>query len=531
MVDKDGNEVEPGAEGDRLMSVGQNEKLGNNIEILSSTLVNQINKYGWNYGYGILKKTGEVVVTHTEFECSNYIPLNENNYVHVINSDTAYIWLYDNNLNPIERIDFIEEGLSIPKEVLNIKITNNNAQYISINTKSKFKTEVYISSEELMDFTLKSNKKEIPLNEPLRKLSDEVKDRIIKRDGKWYIERNCGEKRVLDTWDWVKSTATEDYYWCKDSDFMFDGNQINVLCNKLKSATTVESNDKNFYTDNYDYVALGQHMYFGAIAIDLNPNTLVNKSIAGFKEYLRNNEVNIIYPLKTPVYEEIADVKLITYLNITHISNNSNIPTNMKVTVDRVMNRATEAIELMKINPTIANIEKARMWSNLLKESTQKDNLHNQINNITNIENLEIEKKTMSVDIDLYIKSLNSLTMSLSTSSIIFDEFSGIQDMEKLNAVEITIGSSLPYQLNSYMMTELKNNDNTNVIPKELLSIRLNGEAEYKSFSGINKKLVLKENYDGSDDNMFGIDLILKGDLAHKADVYKTILKFEAEQK
>ena len=97
--------------------------------------------------------------------------------------------------------------------------------------------------------------------------------------------------------------------------------------------------------------------------------------------------------------------------------------------------------------------------------------------------------------------------------------------------INITVNSSLPYQLNSYMMTELQNKDNTKVIPRELFNIRLNGESDYKAFSDINEKLVLKDDCEKGNNNNFNIDLILKGSLANKADVYKTTIKFEAEQK
>ena len=247
---------------------------------------------------------------------------------------------------------------------------------------------------------------------------------------------------------------------------------------------------------------------------------------------LQDNPVTVLYKLANPIYEPIkADLSVQLFEGTTYISSNSNIPANMKVIIDRTINRATEATELAKANPTIENISQARMWTNLLKESTLKDEINNQINDITQIVDLQIEKQTISANMDVYVKSQNGLSMSLSTNSIVFDEFSGVEDMEKLNAINITVNSSLPYQLNSYLESELKNNDSSKVMPKELLNIRLNGEDDYKAFNNINEKLVLKENCEKGNDNIFGIDLILKGDLTHKADVYKTTIKFEAEQK
>lgn len=45
------------------------------------------------------------------------------------------------------------------------------------------------------------------------------------------------------------------------------------------------------------------------------------------------------------------------------------------------------------------------MWINLVKESTKKDELQDEISNITEIVDLEIEKKTATANLDLYIKS------------------------------------------------------------------------------------------------------------------------------
>ena len=66
---------------------------------------------------------------------------------------------------------------------------------------------------------------------------------------------------------------------------------------------------------------------------------------------------------------------------------------------------------------------------------------------------------------------------------------------------------------------------------KEVLNIKENTEATYKTFANINEKVVLKDNNPKGNDLSHGIDLKLKEGLAHEADVYKTTIKFEAEQK
>ena len=377
----------------------------------------------------------------------------------------------------------------------------------------------------------------ILLKEPLRGVPNGVKDRIIKKYGQWYIERNCGEV-ILDgsedeNWK-VNSNYINDintYYFSIEGFLPTDRTGVKALLNdRFESIDALWKDEAEFDIPGIDISGSGENK---DIVIRLLRTDFVgNDVITEFRDYLNANPVKLNFILKSPIYEPIninSSIKL--FEDTTYISNNSTIPANMKITVDRTINRATEAIELAKSNPIVENISKARIWTNLLKESIKKDELQNEINTITSIEDLQIERKTVTSNMDIYIKSQNSLSMSLSTNSIVFEDFSGAEDLENLNAINITVNSSLPYQLNSYLVDEIKNADNSNIIPKELLNIRLNGENDYKAFSNINEKLVLKENCLKGNDNQFNIDLILKGSLTHKADIYKTVIKFEAEQK
>ena len=266
--------------------------------------------------------------------------------------------------------------------------------------------------------------------------------------------------------------------------------------------------------------------------INILSSKLSSADIDGFKQWLSENPVTVVYELENPIYEPIkADLSVQLFEGTVHISNNSNIPANMEVTVDRTINRAVEAIELAKTNSTVSNISSARMWTNLLKETIKKDELQNEINDIVDIEDLQLERKTVASNIDVYIKSENMLLMSLSTNSITFNDFSGVEDMELNNAINISINSSLPYQLNSYLLTEIENSDKSNRIEKDLLNIKTNDDADYKTFNNINEKLILEDGCIAGNNKSHSIDFKLKGSQAHKADIYKTVIKFEAEQK
>ena len=52
-----------------------------------------------------------------------------------------------------------------------------------------------------------------------------------------------------------------------------------------------------------------------------------------------------------------------------------------------------------------------------------------------------------------------------------------------------------------------------------------------KTFTAINTPLNLLDNQVAGKINTHGIDLILRKDIIHKADVYKTTIRFEVNQK
>ena len=63
------------------------------------------------------------------------------------------------------------------------------------------------------------------------------------------------------------------------------------------------------------------------------------------------------------------------------------------------------------------------------------------------------------------------------------------------------------------------NSDKTKKIDMDRLNIKDGNENDYKEFSNINEKLVLKDNCDAGNDKSHTIDLKLKGDFAYAADI------------
>ena len=66
---------------------------------------------------------------------------------------------------------------------------------------------------------------------------------------------------------------------------------------------------------------------------------------------------------------------------------------------------------------------------------------------------------------------------------------------------------------------------------KSVLNIKESDENDYKTFNNIKTKLVLKDSCAKGNGINHSIDLKLKSNKAFEADTYKTVIKFEAEQK
>lgn len=175
-----------------------------------------------------------------------------------------------------------------------------------------------------------SNKKEILMNEPLRGLPNGTKDKYVIIDGKWYIERNCGVDNQLQIRNWLRYDLDEEYpnvvgfYMNKD-----DMKIISALqCDKFKCLNTDAFPGK--LTRN-DECLCGVERNTPYFKISIYRNKLETLDVYGFKKWLSENNVTIVYPLQTPTYEPIDYNPFEVYTDTTHISNNSTIPCNMVI--------------------------------------------------------------------------------------------------------------------------------------------------------------------------------------------------------
>ena len=171
-------------------------------------------------------------------------------------------------------------------------------------------------------------------HEPLRAVGD-AKDRYVLIDGKWYIERNCGSATFngSDDENWELDNQNGD-----NGDISDCGGYRIVVDDIISIPDGFATDDRNAGAKlkcnlfacipTYNIKLKGINYGWGKfIFIKFDKSVDRNE----FINYLKANPVKVIYPLATPVYEQINYNPLEVYSDITHISNNSTIPCNMTI--------------------------------------------------------------------------------------------------------------------------------------------------------------------------------------------------------
>lgn len=349
ILDKNGNEVEAGSEGARLVSVGQDDENGHKIEILSqnknlykeseflspSLPKEIINNKEYYVLKGINRPTiNNLLIDDTMFkfkENTQYtftikgMKLNYFHFFYVTYTDGTKSSVKYDNAEETE-MTFTTLANKTIKNVFTDTGDTGAKSYILVNG---------ICMKEGIDTTFisqKSNKKEISLIEPLRGLPNGKKDRFVEIGGKWFIERNVGQSDLIITGGskWgrgvaegmigfygILSTANLNY---NGTAFEVEGN---IVCDKLnsciRSKLSTETKNSIIRGDNY-------------VGVVVKRSDLETEDLEGVKKYINSLNAKFIYNLATPVYEPLEIEPILNcYNDTTHISNNSIIPCNMKI--------------------------------------------------------------------------------------------------------------------------------------------------------------------------------------------------------
>ena len=141
-----------------------------------------------------------------------------------------------------------------------------------------------------------------------------------------------------------------------------------------------------------------------------------------------------------------------------------------------------------------------------------------------------LKRESATSNLDVYIKSENMISLSLNTNSVLFNDFSGVGDSEKNQGITLTVSSSLPYSISASLAGEIQSNDKASIMNKDILNIKESSQNDYKTFVNTSDKILLKGSNTAGNSKSHGIDLKLKGGIAHDKAVYKTAIKIEVTQ-
>ena len=316
-------EIPPYFEG--MKSVGQDDENGHKIEILSQNK----NLFNGDLEEGSLDiDYGHIINSNIkQIRTKDFIEVRPN-MTYTVSCDLCpsglVIHEYDKNYKHINPNTSSKNTFTTSMQCKYVKFRsfNSDKEIVSINAKLQLEE----GTQQTSYIEPKSNKKEILLNEPLRGVGD-VKDKIVKICGKWYIERNCG----TDTFD-----GSDDENWTIGNDNGIENHFKTYAIKDSKQTTNIplKCDKVNVTTHNVLDAGSGYGINLSYyLRINL-PNCDVKNgaTVDDLKQYLQQNPITIVYQLATPIYEPLEiEPALNTYNDITHISNDSIIPCNMKV--------------------------------------------------------------------------------------------------------------------------------------------------------------------------------------------------------
>lgn len=310
LVDVDGNETDTPAEGCRLVSVGEEED--NKMIILSKNK----NLFDGMFISGNIHPNGEIVSYADRVVTPNYLKIDPNTPLFIHGFDNiAYICYYDSDKNVIVRNTYSKYDRPLVHNV------PSNAMYIRISivectdTSLPMMVEQGSSTEGYIE--PKHHKTEILLDEPLRSLSDEVCDKVVgnnlvrktkkvlitENDNMWLYE-NKQEKNTIAIG--INNALINDWYrrLAKSNIFNRAGSVI-------------------FDQEGFSHGDSGASVF-----IRINKERLPSENLAGFKNWLSENPIEIIYELEEPIIEELPNgITLQGFDDTTMYIENSIVPT------------------------------------------------------------------------------------------------------------------------------------------------------------------------------------------------------------
>lgn len=138
-------------------------------------------------------------------------------------------------------------------------------------------------------------------------------------------------------------------------------------------------------------------------------------------------------------------------------------------------------------------------------------------------------KVIQPLEIELFAEE-GYLNLSLSTNQIKFEDFTGLQDVEIIGAIEMNIDSDKAYDISASIPTIIRNVDGNKELDATVLSIKESNSPDYISFPSLNQSVLLVEDI-ASGVNTHTFDFKLNKDKFLEKDSYRAVVKFEINQK
>lgn len=322
ILDSNGNEVVAGSDEAKLVSLGDLQDDGLfKIEILSnnSNLINDKGKEYTNQNKEFFQIV-DLSPIFDKFGSQDYtlsfdMKANKSGWCQVYcqnGSDTrwGFFTRIDSVSTDFTRVKFkIKPTLndpSISKSMLAFYTGYGSGCFVTVKnlclefgeTKGIYKPKIF-------------NKTQILLSEPLRKINDTVYDELLD-DGT--LIRRCGE---------IISDGSADENWFTRN----QGDENTTISFRLQNTEGIaKNNSQNIISDRFLYdgistngiegIGLGAS---GEIHIEILRSKLTSNGKDGFKQWLSENPVTVIYELATPVTEKLTPLQVEVYKN-GHIS-------------------------------------------------------------------------------------------------------------------------------------------------------------------------------------------------------------------
>ena len=317
----------------------------------------------WELG-GLNTSTGDKTTSSSYFRNKKVLIVNPNTQYYFKFAD-IYLWCwYDENMK------FISGSSTGTLE--SVKTSPSNARYLIFSQRgTSYNNNIIINESDDKNGeyeSYKGNSILMVLNEPLRSLSNGVKDIAYIRNNRLYVDRYVDSIVVDGSESWGAATALHDGYMRFSYNAPAIKGQNRALSNYFKigdtSSTTVE-NLLEYRDTNVIFI-----------------NTNVAQSLSDFKTWLSTHNTQVAYELAEPYTEEIGEIEMLKTLKGY---NNISTTDNLLPIINLTYVRDTILADYVENHVTELKITEGEIKESVEKVSTSVDGLNSTVNRVEEI--------------------------------------------------------------------------------------------------------------------------------------------------